>query len=157
MNQRFLVSVVVAGKCVHSYFTDNFEDLVTIKAMYRGCLIEIFDMKHLTILTRNEVAGEIMRSGLRWKKSLESTPVEPKPVIEEVKTKMRKKLKYWKRRVLCVETGQIFDSVKECSTCVGLPYTTIVNCIKNKNATRGLHFIALANDEEPEEDNNIEQ
>lgn len=153
MNQRYLVSVVIAGKCVHSYFSSNLDDLVTIKALYKGCVLGIFDMSTLTALTPAEIAEELTKSRLRWKKSLQpELEPEPEPVIEEEKKpEPQKHPKCWKRRVICEETGQIFDSVRECSEHIGLPYMTIVNCIKNKNATRGLHFTAVENKEENED------
>lgn len=150
MNQRYLVSVVIAGKCVHSYFSSNLDDLVTIKALYKGCEISIFDMERLIALTASEITEELVKSRLRWKNSLHPEPVQPEPVVEEEKPKVQKHPKCWKRTVLCVETGQIFDSVRECSEHIGLPYMTIVNCIKNKNATRGLHFTAIDNQDEDE-------
>lgn len=47
----------------------------------------------------------------------------------------------WNKWVKCVETGQVFPSVRECSNQMGIPYTTIINCVKNGNATRGYHFV----------------
>lgn len=147
MSQRFLVSVFIKGKCVHSYFSPNLDDLVTIKALYKGCELGIYDFEIPAPLSNEAVAAEVIKSRKRWKESLQRKRQVPAPKIEKpVKPKIHKKrIKYWKRRVICVETGQIFGSVRECSNRIGLPYTTIVNCIKNKNATRGLHFSLVEN------------
>ena len=47
-----------------------------------------------------------------------------------------------KKPIRCVETGEVFESVRDCSNKMDIPYMTIYNCGKNKNAhnTTGLHF-----------------
>lgn len=146
--QRYLVSAFLEGKCVHSYFSSNLDDLVTINALYKGCILSIFDMQTLKSLTAAEISEELVKSRLRWKRSLHPQPVRPEPIVEKEKPEPQKHPKCWKRTVLCVETGRVFNSVRECSEHIGLPYMTIVNCIKNKNATRGLHFITVDNEDE---------
>lgn len=47
----------------------------------------------------------------------------------------------WNKWIRCVETGQVFPTVRECSNQMGIPYMTIINCVKNGNATRGYHFV----------------
>lgn len=47
----------------------------------------------------------------------------------------------WNKWVKCIETGQVFPTVRECSNQMGIPYMTIINCIKNGNATRNYHFV----------------
>lgn len=47
----------------------------------------------------------------------------------------------WNKWIRCVETGQVFPTVRECSKQMGIPYMTIINCVKNGNATRGYHFV----------------
>lgn len=142
MKHNYLVSVFVGGKNANSYFSEDLDDLVTIKALHNNCDISIFDLDNCVQFTKEQVACEIIRSGRRWKESLE------KPKIRETivpttkdKPKKEKHKKYWERPVLCVETGQVFGSIRECSDKLGIPYMTITNCIKNKNATRGVHFV----------------
>lgn len=147
--QRYLVSVFLNGRCVHSYFSDNLDDLVTIMAMYRRCGLSIFDFTVFRSLSYGEIADEVAASRMRWKKSLErQKEKETPPAAEEEKEPLpNKPQKKWKLPVMCVETGQVFKSLTECSNHIGLPYMTIMNCIKNKNATRGLHFMVV----EPED------
>ena len=145
---NYLVSVFVGGKNVYSYYSDTLDELVTIHALYRGGEISIFDLRSLVRLTAKQVQHEIRKSGMRWKRSLErvvEVEVLPPPVTVGKPFKKR-----WVRCVKCVETGQVFPSIRECSKAVGIPYTTIVNCIKRKNATRGLHFVnyIAVNDDE---------
>ena len=59
------------------------------------------------------------------------------------------KKKDWNKTIRCVETGQIFPTIRDCSNKTGIPYMTIYNCVNNKNATRGLHFV-LCEDEDGE-------
>ena len=48
----------------------------------------------------------------------------------------------WKSPIRCVETGEEFESVQDCCNLTGIPYMTIYNCVKNKNAHKktGWHF-----------------
>ena len=142
MEHNYLVSVFVDGKSVNSYFSKNLDDLVTIKALHKNCEIQIYDLDNFERLTPVQVEREIIRSGKRWKKSLEKPEVvEAIQQPPKEKPKKEKRKKYWERPVLCVETGQVFSSIRECSDKLGIPYMTITNCITNGNATRGVHFV----------------
>lgn len=143
MKQKFFVSVFVNDKYVNSYFSENLDDLITIKAHNRHCEICIFDIEDFVRFTSEQVKAEIQKSCKRWKMSLAKRIEYVEEVVkeEEQKPKPTKNKKYWERVVMCVETGQIFASIRECSERIGLPYMTIVNCIKNGNPTRGLHFM----------------
>ena len=142
MKHNYLVSVFVDGKNVNSYFSENLDDLVTIKALHKNCDISIFDFDNFVRFTQDQVEREIIRSGKRWKESLDKPKIEETiPPQPKEKPKKEKRKKYWQRPVLCVETGQVFGSIRECSDKLGIPYMTICNCIKNKNATRGVHFV----------------
>lgn len=139
---NYLVAAFVGGKYVNSYFSENLDDLVTIKAIHRDCEISIFNILDFSTMPADQVEAEIKKSGERWKKSLQNKPAiivkQEKPVT---KPQVVRKIKYWERSVRCVETGQVFRSVRDCCEKTGIPYMTIVNCIKNKNATRGVHFV----------------
>lgn len=144
VRHRFLVSVFDGGKNVNSFFSKCLDDLATIRAIHKGCEITIFDLENFAFITDEQVESEVRKSGQRWKQSLErrvqQTTHKPKPVIS-AKEKRKKQKKYWERPVMCVETGQIFPSIRDCSEKTGIPYMTINNCIRRKNATRGVHFI----------------
>lgn len=139
---NYLVSVFVDGKHINSYFSVCLDDLVTIRALHKGCEVSIFDLQDFTTLSKEQVENEIKKSGERWKKSLERRP--EKPVVRpsaQKKPKKKKSKKYWERQVMCVETGQVFPTIRDCSEKTGIPYMTISNCIRRKNATRGVHFV----------------
>ena len=142
---NYLVSVFVRGRNVNSYFSENLDDLITIKALNKDCEINIFDLQSFSTMPKEQVEIEIKKSGERWKKSLDRNFVEKPQSTERTQKssqkKPEKKKKYWERTVMCVETGQVFQTIRECSEKTGIPYMTIVNCIKNKNATRGVHFV----------------
>ena len=137
---NYLVSVFVDGRNVNSYFSENLDDLVTIKAMHKDCEICIFDLKEFTTMPKEQVDIEIRKSGERWRKSLERRE-QPIVLEKSAPVKKEKRKKYWERSVKCIETGQVFPSIRDCCEKTGIPYMTIVNCIKNGNATRGVHFV----------------
>ncbi len=138
-NPNYLVSVFVDGRNVNSYYSDNLDDLVTIKAMHRNCEINIFDLVHFSTFPKEQVDIEIQKSGNRWKKSMTEDRSAPKR-INRYAVKRRKVKKYWERPVLCVETGQVFASIKECSEHLGISHKSIWNAINSGKTRMGLHF-----------------
>ena len=46
----------------------------------------------------------------------------------------------WCKCVQCVETGEIFPSVRECSRKYGINYKSLYNAIRSGNPRKGLHF-----------------
>ena len=75
----------------------------------------------------------------RWKESL--APVQ-NVEYENPKPQPKKRIKkYWSRPVKCVETGQVFPSIKICSNYFGLSHKSIWNSINSGNARNGLHFV----------------
>ena len=47
--------------------------------------------------------------------------------------------------VMCVETGKIYDSYKQCISDIGFSYETLSRCIKDPNRThKGLHFVKVS-------------
>lgn len=143
---NYLVSVFVGGKNVNLYFSENLDDLVTIRALYRNCDIDIFDIRHSVRLSNEQVNMEIIKSRNRWRQERETRTSPVTAPILPVVNKARKK--FWERAVKCVETGQIFISVRKCSEHLGLSYKTIYNAVNSGNAKYGLHFIDVTRAEE---------
>lgn len=142
MKLNYLVSVFVAGKNVNSYFSENLDDLITIKALHKDCDISIFDFENFVHFTPEQVECEIIKSGKRWKESLEKPNVEEEiPQQQKEKPKKEKRKKYWERPVLCVETGQVFCSIRECCERLGISNKSLWNAINSGNARNGLHFV----------------
>lgn len=52
---------------------------------------------------------------------------------------------HFKKRIRCVETNEIFESIRDCSEITGLDYRVISRCVNNPfTRTRGgLHFEAI--------------
>lgn len=140
MTNNYLVSVFVDGKNVNSYYSENLDDLVTIKALHKNCEISIFDFNNFVRFTPSQVEREIVRSGKRWKETMEK-PKYVEPIPEKPKAKKEKRKKYWERPVLCVETGQVFSSIRECCDRLGLSHKSLWNAINSGNARNGLHFV----------------
>lgn len=142
MKLNYLVSVFVDDKNVNSYFSENLDDLITIKALHKDCDICIFDFDNFVRFTPEQVEREIIRSGKRWKESLERTKIEETiPPQPKEKPKKEKRKKYWERPVLCVETGQVFCSIRECCERLGISNKSLWNAINSGNARNGLHFV----------------
>ena len=143
MKHNYFVSVFVDGKNVNSYFSDNLDDLITIKALHKDCEITIFDINNFVHYSHEQVEHEIVKSGQRWKKSLKIPRFRveyPKHIVPD-RPKKQKFKKYWDRPVKCVETGQVFKSIRECCDHLGLSYKSVWNAINSGNGRCGLHFI----------------
>lgn len=63
-------------------------------------------------------------------------------VTQEVYDYLEKLKPQWSTPIRCVETGEEFKTVRDCSKHLKIPYMTIYNCVKNGNAHKktGLHF-----------------
>jgi len=42
----------------------------------------------------------------------------------------------WSKRIRCIETGMVFNSIRDCSNEMKIPYMTVYNCILNGNQSR---------------------
>ena len=91
-------------------------------------------------MPKEQVEIEIKKSGERWKKSMEKVEVAPQHKGHTSTAKRQKVKKYWERPVLCVETGQLFSSIRECSEHLGISHKSIWNAINSGKPRHGLHF-----------------
>lgn len=143
MEHNYLVSVFVGGKNVNMYFSENLDALVTIKALYKDCEICIFDMCNYVRFTNEQVASAIQESGIRWNKYFKRREDGNlgEVIFSSKKPQKREKTKkHWERRVLCIETGEVFNSIRECCECLGISHKSLWNAINSGNARNGLHF-----------------
>lgn len=67
------------------------------------------------------------------------TETQP-PIVEEKSIQKTKVKKIWERSCRCLETGIIYDSIRECSRQMGISYKSVYNSIKSGNSRNGFHF-----------------
>lgn len=67
--------------------------------------------------------------------------VEVSKTGETLSEKAKQPKRPWNKWIRCVETGQLFPSVKECSIQLGLPYKSVWNALNNGFAWDGMHFV----------------
>ena len=124
----WLVSVVKDGKVTELYYSEELNDLATIRAMHRGCIVETL---RLTEVSKTEYS-EYVSAGKR--------------------KKGRKSSKPWAYRLQCVETGETWSSVVECSKATGIPSWAVYKSIHYGYNAFGKHFITLHTEEQKETD-----
>lgn len=49
----------------------------------------------------------------------------------------------WLRPVKCVETGEVYNSVRDCSRATGIPYTSVIYAIEHGSPYKGYHYMDL--------------
>ena len=130
---KYLISVFIQDKCVHLFFADDLDDLVTIVAVYKHCDLSVFDLPAVRALTYEEVCDAVVEARERWGMQ-RTVAVVQKAVVQKGQ---------WRRRIMCVETGQVFSSLRECADHTGIPYTTIAGSIRRGKSTRGVHFVIV--------------
>lgn len=143
MKRNYIIYAFVGGKCAGMYDAINLDTLVVVIALHKDCTIEICDVHDSRALTQNEITDAITASRLLWGSGNYGVSEETISSDTEQEPKTGYQSKNWKKVVLCIETGQTYSSMRECSAQTHIPYMTIANCIKNRNATRGMHFVQI--------------
>ena len=118
----WLVSVVKDGKVTELYYSEELNDLATIRAMHRGCVVETL---RLTEFAEPEFSDY---------------------VSTEQRRKGRKGSGRWAHKVQCVETGEMWPSVVECAKSTGLPSWAVYKSIHQGYCAYGRHFVKLSSD-----------
>lgn len=115
---NYLVEFVKGGKVIEAEYCDTKEELKVLQAVARskncGCEVFYFGVD-------------------------KATPKEPTQ-SHQVKKDVKEKI-IWERSVRCVETGEIFRSIRECSIHFGITNKSLWNAINSGNARNGLHFV----------------
>lgn len=132
--EKYFVSIFREGKCVKTMFVEGKDKLSVLRATNQGCEITAFSL-----------------DGINPFKEERPKKVSKLRTLPDNK-RISNRFKNWGLTVKCLETGQVFSSIRECSDAMGIPYTTIVNCLKNGNQTRGYHFV-YSNKEDNGEEN----
>lgn len=147
---KYYVAVYVGGKYSHSFFADDLDMLVTLKALLKDCDIEVMETRDCRLLSQQEVSAEIRKAGDKVRQQLRGerkekaivTTAAPTPEPEAQKKTGRPK-KYWERKVKCVETGQVFRSIRECCEQLGISHKSLWNALNSKRPRNGLHFVEI--------------
>lgn len=112
----FLTCYYKNGKVVDQHFLNSPGEVKTLEALGRskGYEVETFAFE------------------------CDSTHEVPKETLPE---KVKQPKRPWNKWIRCIETGQLFPSVREASTQLGLPYKSVWNAINNGFARYGMHFV----------------
>ena len=118
---KFLVCVFVGGNCKELFYSENLKMLPTVKKLYKGCEIEVYDIvPHKTLWERKKSRQKklLNASNSYWLRKRGKSPV----------------------KVICTTTGRIFSSVNECSRLLGIPRMTIYQAINKNFAASKMRF-----------------
>lgn len=112
---KYLVSFRKDGKVIESEFCNTLAEIKVLQAIAhsKGCLCEAHKLYEEKPVCVNEQHAK-----------QETTVARPR----------------WKRRCKCVETGKVYNSVRECSNDTGIKYRAIINCLRCGSSRNGLHF-----------------
>lgn len=107
--------------------------------------------------TKKAMQNPIIREKLKKHRKNQVSPMKGKKLSEEHKTKlrhdgmkgkkhsekskmlMRKNIKT-KRRIMCIETNTIFESINEAGRQTGIDYRNIHRCCNNGKTAKGFHW-----------------
>ena len=139
MKQNYLISVFIGERNVGTYFSEGLQEIASIKAVNKGCEISVYDMSKLQHLTQGQI-NSISSASLSSPQQEDVIHVKAtkRPTIQK-----RKKNKRWVRPVKCVETGNVFKSIKACSEYMGISHKSIWNSINSGKPRGGYHFVNI--------------
>lgn len=123
-SNTYLTCYIKNGKVIDQFFLNMPDEVKTMEAVGRA---KGYETETHVICSSDEEREETAGSDIAQQELFQ----EPK--------------RPWNKWIKCVETGQVFPTVRECCKSMDIPYMTIYNCIKNKNATRGYHFVIESN------------
>lgn len=123
---KYLVYFHRNGKVVEQEFCNTDDEVKVLQAMAhsKGCKCET-----MHLYEDKPVAIEPTQP----KKEPETSTPQPK----------------WERRCKCVETGKVYQSVRDCSRDTGINYRAIINAIRCGSSRNGLHFTSSLNEPTP--------
>ena len=108
----YLVGVVVDGKVVDLFYSKALSEVDAARVIWPSCTLEVID--------------------------LSSHVEKPAPVPAMSLDTVRRHIN---RRVVCIETGEVFRSVSACSRDMLIPADSIYKSIRQNIAAYGYHFI----------------
>lgn len=140
---RYIVYLSSHDKCLASVPVKDFNSLSLLCSMYKSCNIEVVDLQECKWLDKEAIKSSLITSRTTMRTLLEKNK-EDEEYVPQPRIK-----KCWSRRMICVETGKQFATLKECATFLQIPYMTLMNKInRGDNVIGGLHFQYLNNNTE---------
>lgn len=111
---KFLTCFSKNDKVIELCYCCNNEEVATMAVVARskGCDIEVFSLRDDEIPVMVEIPNEL---------------------VSKTKTK-------WEKAVICVETGETFTSIRECSIKHGVTYKSLFNALNSGNPRNGKHY-----------------
>jgi len=126
MSNNYLIAVFSPrGKNEGLYYSDDLSELPTIKAVHKGCEIQISDIRDARFLSGDLIDKAVKANGVNKR------------------TQNR-----WSFAVRCVETNEVYKSIRECSIAKKIPYKVLYAAMKNNAALRGFHYVFENNQRE---------
>lgn len=117
MIPNFFVSVFVGGKCVSLFYSEDLCEIHVCRLLYKGCEIEVFDIRSMCYVSSNYVAHceRIAKSRIR---------LDIKP-----------------QHVICVETKEIYSSLSDCASELGILPSYLASSIFSLAKVDGHHYL----------------
>jgi len=53
----------------------------------------------------------------------------------------------WKRQVLCIEDGMVWDSILACSKSRAIPFSTLRQCVNRRGSVKGKHYVEASKED----------
>lgn len=117
MTLRYFVSVIVGGKCVHMFYSEDLCEVHVCRLMYKGCEIIVFDVNRMAFVPLSDVAK-----------------------IEH-ETKMAIRNDIMPQHVVCIETKQIYRSVNDCASEIEISPALVKEACSEMTPISGLHYV----------------
>ncbi len=114
---RYFVSVVVGDKCVSLFYSEDLCETHVCRALFKGCEIIVFDLEGMGFV--------------------------PHEVIEEIERKTKRSIReeVMPQHVVCVETKEIFRSLSDCSSLIGVTSASLASAIYSLATVNGKHYL----------------
>ena len=119
-SNTYITCYIKKGKVVEQFFLNSQDEATTMEALGR----------------KKGYETETLIMSNAWLPTRKVNEVTVRPFMIPKKNK-----RPWNKWIRCVETGQVFPTVRECSNQLGLPYKSVWNAINSGNARDGYHFV----------------
>ena len=119
-SNTYITCYIKKGKVVELFFLNSQDEATTMEALGRKKGYETE-----TLVMTND-----------WLPSRSVTEVESTLYVYPKKQK-----RPWNKWIRCIETGQVFPTVRECSDQLGISYKSVWNALNSGNARDGYHFV----------------